>query len=176
MRLSVAAAELLVPPGAGMQAALAAIDVARCDIAAIACGLHAQAIDDALRFAAGRQAFGGRVLDLQAIRWMLADAETDLVASRLLVERAAALLATPEGAVAVAHAKRFAPDAALRAAVACSEVLGARGWLEEPPLTRSIALAKMLAVVDGTAEIQRLVIARHLDRRAAALVEAADPN
>jgi alkylation response protein AidB-like acyl-CoA dehydrogenase len=68
--------------------------------------------------------------------------------------------------VAVAHAKRFAPDAALRAAITCSEVLGAYGWLNDHPLARFIALAKMLQVVDGTAEVQRLVIARDLDRQA----------
>jgi alkylation response protein AidB-like acyl-CoA dehydrogenase len=176
MHLDNAPAKMLVPPGAGMQAALGAIDVARCDIAAIACGLHAAAIDEALRAAAARHAFGGRVLDLQAIRFMLADAATDLVASRLLVAQAAERLGTPEGRVAVAHAKRFAPDAALRAAVACSEVLGARGWLEEPPLTRAIAFAKMLAVVDGTAEIQRLVIARELEARARTLAGAGEPG
>ena len=62
--------------------------------------------------------------------------------------------------VAISHAKRFAPDAALRAAITCSEVLGAYGWLHDHPLARFIALAKMLQVVDGTSEVQRLVIAR----------------
>jgi alkylation response protein AidB-like acyl-CoA dehydrogenase len=166
MQLDGAPAVLLVPAGAGMRAALGAIDVARCDIAAIACGLHAEAIDAALAYARERQAFGQRVLDFQGIRWQLADAFTELEASRLLVRAAAERLGTPEGPVAVAHAKRFAPDAALRAAIACSEVLGAYGWLNDHPLARFIALAKMLQVVDGTAEVQRLVIARELDRRA----------
>jgi len=71
-----------------------------------------------------------------------------------------------EGPVAVAHAKRFCPDAALRAAIACSEALGAYGWLDDTPLPRFISLAKMLQVVDGTAEIQRVVIGRELDRMA----------
>ncbi|MDX6533311.1 MAG: hypothetical protein QOF68_1055 [Gaiellales bacterium] len=163
---------LLVPPGSGMQAALAAIDVARCDIAAIACGLHAESIDVALRYAHERPAFGQRVLDFQAIRFGLADAETDLAASRLLVRQAAERLGTAAGPVAVAHAKRFAPDAALAAAISCSEVLGAYGWLNDHPLARFIALAKMLQVVDGTAEVQRLVIARELDRRATSLAKS----
>jgi alkylation response protein AidB-like acyl-CoA dehydrogenase len=159
-------AELLAPPGAGMRAALAAIDVARCDIAAIAAGLHAEALDVALRYAHSRRAFGSRVLDLQGIQWMLADVATELEASRLLYGRAAAELGGDAGRVAVAHAKRFCPDAALRAAIACSEVLGAYGWLHEHPLARFVAEAKMLQVVDGTAEIQRVVIARDLERRA----------
>jgi alkylation response protein AidB-like acyl-CoA dehydrogenase len=100
---------------------------------------------------------------------MLADVATDLEASRLLYRRAAMVLGTPDAAVAVAHAKRFCPDVALRAAITCSEVLGAYGWLHDHPLARFLAEAKMLQVVDGTAEIQRLVIGRDLARRAAEL-------
>ena len=162
MELDGASGTLLAPPGAGMRAALGAIDVARCDIAAIAAGLHAEALDTAVRYAAERQAFGAPLLDLDPLRFALADVATDLEASRLLYRQAAGRLGTPEGPVAVAHAKRFCPDAALRAAIACSEVLGAYGWLLDHPLARMIALAKMLQVVDGTAEIQRVVIGRHL--------------
>ena len=69
MLLEDAPAQELVPAGTGMRAALAAIDVARCDIAAIATGLHAESLDVALRYARDRQAFGQRVLDFQGIRW-----------------------------------------------------------------------------------------------------------
>ena len=148
-----------------MRAALGAIDVARCDIAAIAAGLHAEALDVAVAYSGRRQAFGGPLIDLQAIQFALADVATDLEASRLLYRRAAECLGTPDGPVAVAHAKRFCPDAALRAAIACSETLGAYGWLLDHPLARMIALAKMLQVVDGTAEIQRVVIGRSLSSR-----------
>ena len=122
------------PPGAGMRAALGAIDVARCDIAAIAAGLHAEALDTAVRYAAERQAFGAPLLDLEPLRFALADVATDLEASRLLYRQAAERLGTADGPVAVAHAKRFCPDAALSAAIACSEVLGAYGWLLDHPL------------------------------------------
>jgi alkylation response protein AidB-like acyl-CoA dehydrogenase len=169
MQLDGAPAELVAPPGAGMRAALGAIDVARCDIAAIACGLHAEALDLALAYARQRQAFGRPLLALDTMRFTLADVLTDLEAGRLLYSRAAQLLGTPAGTVATAHAKRFCPDAALRAAIACSEVLGAYGWLQDTPLSRFISLAKMLQVVDGTAEIQRLVLGRELMRMAAAL-------
>ncbi len=166
MALADASARVLAPPGMGMRAALDAIDVARCDIAAIANGLHAEAIDVALRYGRDRRLFGQRVIDFQGIQWGLADAATELEGGRLLTRRAAELLGTPEGPVAVAHAKRFGPDAALRAAILASEVLGAYGWLHDYPLARFIALAKMLQVVDGTAEIQRVVIARDLVKRA----------
>lgn len=161
--------ELLAPPGAGLRAALAAIDIARCDIAAISAGLHAEALDVALRYARDRAAFGQRVLDFQGIRWALADVATELEASRLLYAQAAAALGGPDGPLAVAHAKRFCPDAALRAAVACSQVLGAYGWLHDHPLARFVAEAKMLQVVDGTAEVQRIVISRALETRAESL-------
>ncbi|MFN8187478.1 MAG: acyl-CoA dehydrogenase family protein [Gaiellales bacterium] len=161
--------EVLAPPGSGLQAALSAIDVARVDIAAIAVGLAAAALDLALAHTRDREIFDGTVLDLQAIQFMLADVETDIVAGRLLYERAASLLGTPEGAVAAAHAKRFNPDMALRAAVACAESLGSYGWLNDTPLPRLIGLAKMLQTVDGTTEVQRVVIARDLVRRARAL-------
>ncbi len=169
MALEDAPAHLLAPPGQGLRAALGAIDVARCDIAAIANGLHAEALEHALRYGRDRKVFGKRVIDHQGIQWALADVETDLVAGRLLTRAAAEQLGTPEGPVAVAHAKRFCPDAALRAAIVCSEVLGAYGWLEDHPLARFIDLAKMLQVVDGTTEIQRVVIARDLLKRAETL-------
>jgi alkylation response protein AidB-like acyl-CoA dehydrogenase len=156
---------LIAPAGQGMRAALGAIDVARTDIAAIAVGLAAEALAVALDYARGREAFGGTLLDLQSIQFALADVETDVVAGRMLYRAAAAALDEGRGTVAAAHAKRFCPDAALRAAIACSEVLGAYGLLHEYPLARFLAHAKMLQVVDGTTEVQRIVIARDLARR-----------
>lgn len=166
MELEDADAYLLVPPGQGMAAALAAIDVARFDIAAISNGLHAEALDVASRYASRRSVFGKPVIEHQGMAWALADVATDLEAARGLTRKAAEQLGSEGGRVAVAHAKRFGPDAALRAAIQCSETLGAYGWLHEYPLARFIALAKMLQVVDGSAEIQRIVIARDLVRRA----------
>lgn len=162
---------LLVPPGQGLRTGLAAIDVARFDIAAIANGLHAEALDVATRYAMERSVFGKPVLQHQGIAWALADSATELEAARGLTRRAAEAIGSADGPVAVAHAKRFGPDAALRAAVQCSETLGAYGWLHDYPLARFVALAKMLQVVDGTAEVQRIVIARDLVRRASAQAE-----
>jgi hypothetical protein len=166
MALQDAPAHMLAPAGQGMRAALAAIDVARFDIAAISNGLHAEALDVATRYAMQRQVFGKPVLEHQGIAWALADVATDLEAARGLTRQAAELIGTEGGSVAVAHAKRFGPDAALQATIRCSETLGAYGWLHDHPLARFMALAKMLQVVDGSAEIQRIVIARDLMRRA----------
>ena len=166
MALTNAKAALLVPPGSGMTAALAAIDVARFDIAAISVGLLAEALDVAAAYAAQRITFGKPIIEHQGLSWMLADVATDVEAGRCLTRAAAEQIGMPEGRVAIAHAKRFAPDAALRGTNACSEVLGAYGWLEDHPLARMAAVAKMLTVVDGTAEVQRIVIARDVQRRA----------
>lgn len=168
MELQDAPATLLVPAGQGMRTALAAIDVARFDIAAIANGLHAEALDVASRYAAQRSVFGKPLLQHQGLAWALADTATELEAARGLTRRAADAIGAGDGSVAVAHAKRFGPDAALRAAIQCSETLGAYGWLHDYPLARFIALAKMLQVVDGSAEVQRIVIARDLVRKASA--------
>jgi alkylation response protein AidB-like acyl-CoA dehydrogenase len=164
MELTGAAATVLAPPGQGMRAALAAIDVARCDIAAIATGVQAQSLEVAVAYARERTAFGGRLIDLQGVAFPLADAATDLEASRLLYMHAARQLGSAGGTVACAHAKRFCADAAVRTAIACSQALGAYGWLEQYGLTRCLTMAKMLQVVDGTSEIQRVIIARALDR------------
>ena len=83
----VEADEVIAPPGAGFGAALGAIDVARVDIAAIAVGLAEAALDIALRHARDRAAFGGTILDLQGIRFALADIATDIAAGRLLYAR-----------------------------------------------------------------------------------------
>jgi alkylation response protein AidB-like acyl-CoA dehydrogenase len=165
----VPADHVILPPGKGMSGALMAIDVARTSIAAGCCGLMSAALDTALSYARDRQMFGQSGLDAQGIQWMLADVETDLVASRLLYERAAGLLGTPEGAVAAAHAKRFAPDAAVRATGTCMQLLGGYGLLALYSLERMYRTAPVMKVVDGTTEIQRVVIARALQKRAAEL-------
>lgn len=176
MTLADAPATLLVPPGQGMRAAFAAIEVGRFNVAAIANGIQAEALQVALDYASRRIVFGTPVLDHQGMAWALADVATDLEASRGLTRRAAEQLAFDEGRVAVAHAKRFATDAALRAAITCTHTLGAYGLLHDCPLARFIALAEMLQVVDGTTEVQRMVIARDLHNRVNGLTGASDTH
>jgi alkylation response protein AidB-like acyl-CoA dehydrogenase len=163
----ISAEDVLAAPGTGLQAALAAIDLARAAVAAIAVGLAARSLEIALAHARDRRLAEGTVLDQQAIRFMLADVETGIVAGRLLYEDAARLIGTADGPVAAAHAKRFGPDMALAAATTCAEVLGSNGWRTDVSrLPQHIAYARMLATVDGTTEIQRVIIARALARRA----------
>lgn len=167
--VTVPAKNIILPAGKGLSGSLFAIDIARTSIASGCCGLMSVALDTALRFARDRQMFGKPELALQGIRWMLADVSTDLEASRLLYKAAAEKLGTPEGTVMAAHAKRFAPDAAVRAAGTCMQVLGGYGLLKPYHLERLYRLAPMMKVVDGTTEIQRVVIARALEKRAKSL-------
>jgi hypothetical protein len=162
----VPAENVILPPGQGLSGSLMAIDIARTSIAAGCCGLMEAALDSGLAYAKSRQLFGKSELKLQGIQWMLADIATDLEASRLLYQKAAPLLGTPEGTLAAAHAKRFVPDAAQRAAATSMQVLGAYGLLKPYAVERLYRIAPVMKIVDGTTEIQRVVIARELQKRA----------
>lgn len=171
-RCRVSREALLSPPGEAFKAAMAGIDLARVNVGAMCCGMLERGLDVALDYTAAREAFGQRILEFQGIQWMLADAATDLEAARLLTDRAAALLdhaaegrALPEGAdpgLASAHAKKFATRVALARLGECMQAMGAAGYRTETPLARHLAGAKMAQFLDGTTEIQNVVIARRL--------------
>ncbi len=167
--VTVPADHIILPPGKGISGSLMAIDIARTSIAAGCCGLMSGALDMALSYARDRQMFGKSEMDLQGIQWMLADVATDLAASRLLYKDAAKHLGTPAGTLAAAHAKRFAPDAAVKATGTCMQVLGGYGLLTPYALERMYRIAPVMKVVDGTTEIQRVVIARSLQKHAKTL-------
>ncbi|MBM3520070.1 MAG: acyl-CoA dehydrogenase [Alphaproteobacteria bacterium] len=160
---------IILPAGKGLQGSLMAIDIARVSIAAGCCGLMEAALDTALAYTRNRKMFGATALDLDGIQWMLGEVATDLEASRLLYRAAAAALGTPEGPVMAAHAKRFVPDAAVKAANICTQSMGGMGLLSSYGLDRLSRLAQMLRIVDGTTEISRLVIGRALKKRAESL-------
>ena len=111
--------------------------------------------------------------NLDGFQWMLGEVATDLEASKLLYRKAADALGTPEGPLMAAHAKRFVPEAAVKAANTCTQVLGGMGLLAPYGLVR---LAQMLRIVDGTTEISRVVIGRALKKRAAELPDLSIPK
>ena len=99
----------------------------------------------------------------QGLAWRLADVATDLAASRLLAAEAARLI--DEGApaaMAAAQAKKFATDVALRDVALCMQAMGADGLKQDYPFARHLAAAKIAQYIDGTTEIQNLVIGRAL--------------
>ncbi|MBR9864796.1 MAG: acyl-CoA/acyl-ACP dehydrogenase [Rhodobacteraceae bacterium] len=167
---------IILPIGQGLQGSLMAIDIARVSIAAGCCGLMQAALDTALSYSKNRKMFGAKNLDLDGIQWMLGEVSTELEASRLLYRKAAEALGTDDGPLMAAHAKRFVPDAALKAANTCSQVLGGMGLLQPYGLDRLSRLAQMLRIVDGTTEISRLVIGRALQKRAASLPDLPVPK
>jgi alkylation response protein AidB-like acyl-CoA dehydrogenase len=153
----------LLGPGAAFKAALAGIDLARVNVAAMCCGMLADALESALAHARERRAFGRAVLEFQGIEWMLADAATDIEAARLLTYAAADRLDAGEPAtLAAAHAKKFATRAAFSRLGELMQIMGAQGLAAEHSLARHLAAAKMTHFLDGTTEIQNVVIARHL--------------
>lgn len=167
---------IILPIGQGFQGSLMAIDIARVSIASGCCGLMQSALDTALSYSKNRKMFGATNLDLDGIQWMLGEVATDLEASKLLYRKAAEALGTPKGPLMAAHAKRFVPDAAVKAANTCTQVLGGMGLLQPYGLDRLSRLAQMLRIVDGTTEISRVVIGRALQKRAAELPDLRIPK
>ena len=157
---------VLLGPGDGFKAAMAGIDFARVNVAAMCCGMLGRSLDTALGFSARRRSFGRTTLEHQGLQWLLADVATDLEAARLLTARAAALLdGGGDGhTLAAAHAKKFATRAALARIGDCMQAMGAPGLLTEHPLARHLACAKMAQYLDGTTEIQNVVIGRAIAR------------
>ncbi|MEM8768009.1 MAG: acyl-CoA dehydrogenase family protein [Pseudomonadota bacterium] len=159
----VPAENLLVPPGEGFKAAMAGIDLARAGVAAMCTGMLAASLAIAVDYLANRDAFGARLSTRQGLQWQLADVATDLEAMRLLTYAAtAALDAERFAAIAAAHAKKFATRAALSGVSTCMQALGANGLKQEYPLARHLAGAKIAQYLDGTTEIQNIVISRDL--------------
>ena len=159
----VADEDVLLGPGEGFKAAMSGIDKARMFVAAMCCGILGASLSTALSHAAGRRAFGKPVLSFQGLQWQLADVATDLEAARLLTHDAAAAFDRGEAAaVAAAHAKKFASRVALDGISQCMQAMGAAGSLMEHPPARHLAAAKLAHYMDGTTEIQNLVISRGL--------------
>ena len=155
--------QLLVPPGQGFRAALAGIDIARAGVAAMCCGMLQSCVDVVMPRLLEREAFGGPLINQQGLAWQLADVATDLAASRLLAAEAARLVdAQVPAAMAAAQAKKFATEAAMRDVATCMQLMGADGLKHDYPFARHLAAAKIAQYIDGTTEIQNLVISRGL--------------
>ncbi|WP_069816601.1 acyl-CoA dehydrogenase family protein [Streptomyces sp. TP-A0874] len=149
--------------GQGFAVALSALDSGRLGIAACAIGVAQAALDEALAFTAGRRQFGRPVVDFQGLRFMLADMATQLEAGRALYLSAARL--RDEGlpfSKEAAMAKLFCTDTAMRVTTDAVQLLGGYGYTADFPAERYLREAKVLQIVEGTNQIQRMVVARHL--------------
>jgi alkylation response protein AidB-like acyl-CoA dehydrogenase len=154
---------LLGKEGEGYKQFLITLDGGRIGIGAMAVGLGMAALEAAAKYAKERVQFGQPIAEFQAIQWMIADMATELEAARLLVLRAAWLKDqgrrfTKEAAMA----KLFASEAAVRACYKAIQIHGGYGYTKDYPVERFYRDARLTTIGEGTSEIQRLVIARHI--------------
>ncbi|MER6012746.1 acyl-CoA dehydrogenase family protein [Streptomyces bluensis] len=149
--------------GQGFAIALSALDSGRLGIAACAIGLAQAALDEAVAYATGRQQFGRPVADFQGLRFMLADMATQIEAGRALYLAAARLRdAGRPFSQQAAMAKLHCTDTAMKVTTDAVQILGGYGYTADFPVERYMREAKVLQIVEGTNQIQRMVIARHL--------------
>ena len=154
---------LIGEEGKGLQQTLGTLDGGRIGIGAISLGLAQAAFEYAVNYARERQAFGKAIAEQEAIQWMLADAATEIEAARNMLYKAAWLkeLKRPYNKEA-AMAKMFATEMAERVCRNAIQIHGGYGYSSNYPVERIYRDARLMTIGEGTSEIQRIVIARHV--------------
>ena len=168
----VPAANRLGEEGQGLKIALSALDGGRIGIAAQAIGLAQGALDESIKYAKQRRAFGKPISEFQAIQWMIADMQTELEAARRLTYYAAWLKdsgkspfrgpATPGGGSAASKAKLYASEMVNRVVYKAVQIHGSVGYSRETDVERMYRDARVITIYEGTSEVQRMIIARDL--------------
>ena len=159
----VPADRLIGGEGRGFRVAMAALDSGRLGIAACAVGLAQAALDAATAYAKERRQFGRAIGEFQGLQFLLADMATQVSASRALYLEAARR--KDRGlpfSVEAAKAKLLATDTAMKVTTDAVQVLGGYGYVEDFPVERFMREAKVLQIVEGTNQVQRMVIGRSL--------------
>lgn len=156
-------AYLLGDEKTGFQQFLTTLDGGRISIAALSVGIAQAALDRALNYAKERTQFGKPLSSFQAIQFKLADMAMEIELSRNMVLKAAWLKDNEKPySKEAAYAKLFASETAVRAANEAVQILGGYGYMREYEVERLLRDAKLLVIGEGTSEIHRIVIARHL--------------
>ena len=160
----VPAENLLGNEGDGFKFAMKGLDGGRLNIAACSLGTAQRAFDKALAYAGEREQFGNRISDFQAIQFKLADMATELQAARLMLYDAARALDSndPERTKRSAMAKRFVTDAGFNIANEALQIHGGYGYLQDYEVERMVRDLRVHQILEGTNEIMRVIIARHL--------------
>ncbi|MBL8940259.1 MAG: acyl-CoA dehydrogenase family protein [Archangium sp.] len=149
--------------GDGFKLAMTALDGGRIGIASQAVGTARAAIEASVKYAKDRQAFGNAIGEFQAVKWMLADMQTQTNAAELLALRAAFLKESKVPFTREASmAKLFASETSNRVADKAVQLHGGYGYIDEFPVERYLRDARVQTIYEGTSEIQRIVIAREL--------------
>jgi butyryl-CoA dehydrogenase len=150
--------------GQGLKIALSALDGGRIGIGALAVGLAQGALDESVKYAKQRRAFGKTIGEFQAIQWMLADMQTEIEAARGLVYHAAWLKDTHPGNLGAASskAKLYASEMVNRVVAKAVQIHGSVGYSRETDVERMYRDARVITIYEGTSEIQRTIIAREI--------------
>jgi acyl-CoA dehydrogenase len=152
---------LLGEENKGFKLAMMTLDRTRPGVAAMATGIARAAFEFATAYSKERVQFGVPIAMHQAIQFMIADMATEIEASRLLTWQSAVLLDQGKrNTLQSSHAKRFAADTAMKVATDAVQVYGGYGFIKEYPVEKLMRDAKIMQLYEGTAQIQRLVIAR----------------
>ncbi len=164
VRLENTPALLLGEEGRGYRVALATLDLFRPSVGAAACGIAQRALDEAIRWSTARRQFGRPLSDFQATQMALADMQVELTAARLLVRQAA--WKKDRGGERVGHdgamAKLYATEMAQRVVDRAVQIHGGAGVMRGATVERLYREVRALRIYEGTSEIQKLLIARHL--------------
>ena len=141
------------------------LDAGRVGVAALSLGLAVGAYEEALKYTQEREQFGQKLWGFQAVQFRLADIATDIQAGKHLTYHAAWLQdqGRPFGKEA-AMAKLFCSELSMRATTQAVQILGGVGYTQDYPVERMMRDAKVCEIGEGTSEIQRIVIGRHLVR------------
>ncbi|MFP5490522.1 MAG: acyl-CoA dehydrogenase family protein [Bacteriovoracia bacterium] len=156
---------LLLTEGEGFKVAMGGLDRGRIAIGAIGVGCAQRALDEATRYALGRVQFKQPIFEFQGLQFMLSDMALEVEASRLLVQEAARLVDIGQSSVKLSSmAKLKATDTAMKVTTDAVQIHGGVGYTSEYPVERFMRDAKVLQIVEGTNQIQRMVIARQLKK------------
>ena len=161
--VAIPAENLLAEENKGFKLAMMTLDRTRPGVAAMAVGIARAAFEFARDYSKERVQFGVPIAMHQAIQFMIADMATKIEASRLLTWQGAALLDQGKrNTLESSHAKRFAADTAMEVTVDAVQVYGGYGFIKEYPVEKLMRDAKILQIYEGTAQVQRIVIAKQL--------------
>ncbi len=161
----VAEENILLGEGKGFTVAMGGLDRGRVAIAAIGAGCAQRALDEAMKYSLTRQQFKQSIFDFQGLQFMLADMAVEVESSRLLILSAASSIDDNKtNSKLCSMAKLKATDTAMKVTTDAVQVLGGVGYTAEYPVERFMRDAKVLQIVEGTNQIQRVVIARHLKK------------
>jgi acyl-CoA dehydrogenase len=161
--VKVPARHVIAGEGDGFKVAMRTFDRTRPDIGAAACGIMRRALDESIRYALERKAFGTAIANHQAVQFMIAEMALKYEATRLLVHKAAWLIDKgSRNSLVASYSKAFGADAAMQVATDAVQIFGGNGYMRDYPVEKLMRDAKVLQIYEGTSQIQRMVIAKNL--------------